>query len=378
MPKPKPFFKKQQKKGGGQEGAGKKKQKVRPKALFNAGQKQKRKMHPEEAAWIEQQKAHQQHQQGKQGGKAAVATPPASTGRAGARLLPKHAEGDALLDSFKQRLSGSTFRLLNEQLYTTPSPYAAQLLKDKSRFREYHDGYRHQLAMWPTNPNQLVIDALLGDRRGRFAQNKKQHVAGHIPPSWVIADMGCGEAGIAKAMLKAGHGHKVHSFDLCNEGNPLVTVSDIAHTPLDDASVDVTVFCLALMSTNWFDFLVEAHRILKDNKLLKVVEVRSRLPKPEQFVGLVEALGFTSTWWDTVDTHFIAFDFVKGVKVVEGRRRPEDDDDRETLGQKRRRQRDMIAATAAAASGEAEVGSSGPEPRYPPNEVLTPCLYRRR
>ena len=356
MPKPKFFFHKkakQQPKGGASHGAAKKE-----KALFNVGQKQPRAPPPH---------ARSGATPGDAGPAGAAPGASKQAARAGSRLAPRHAEGDALLDSFKQRLAGSAFRLLNEQLYTTPSPYAAQLLRDEQRFREYHDGYRSQLAMWPTNPNRLVVDALLGDRRGRFfLGSKAQHVKGHIPPGWVVADMGCGEAGVASALDAAGHGHVVHSFDLCTGGNPRVTVSDIAHTPLGDGSVDIVVFCLALMSTNWFDFLLEAHRVLKHNKLLKIVEVRSRLPKPEQFVALVEHIGFRCLWWDTVDTHFTAFDFVKGAPT-------QTDADDEDGGARKRKRFAPKPEDAPSADGAANT-----EPRYPPNEVLLPCLYRRR
>lgn len=37
----------------------------------------------------------------------------------------------------------------------------------------------------------------------------------------------------------------------------------MAHVPLEDASVNVAVFCLSLMGTNLRDYLLEAHRVLK-------------------------------------------------------------------------------------------------------------------
>lgn len=43
---------------------------------------------------------------------------------------------------------------------------------------------------------------------------------------------------------------KVHSFDLVAKF-PHITATDMANVPLPDASVDVGVFCLALMGTNW-------------------------------------------------------------------------------------------------------------------------------
>lgn len=77
------------------------------------------------------------------------------------------------------------------------------------------------------------------------------------PPTYVIADFGCGEAELSKSVKQ-----KVHSFDLVAT-NDCVTACDMAHVPLADSSVDVAVFCLSLMGTNLHDYLVEANRVLK-------------------------------------------------------------------------------------------------------------------
>lgn len=67
---------------------------------------------------------------------------------------------------------------------------------------------------------------------------------------------------------------KVHSLDLVSTV-PGVIACNMAHTPLADASVDVAVFCLALMGTDYGAFLAEAHRVLKAKGWLWVAEVRS-------------------------------------------------------------------------------------------------------
>jgi len=51
----------------------------------------------------------------------------------------------------------------------------------------------------------------------------------------------------------------------------------MANVPLEAKSVDVVVFCLALMGTNLADFIREAHRVLKDNGRVQIAEVRSRI-----------------------------------------------------------------------------------------------------
>lgn len=74
-----------------------------------------------------------------------------------------------------------------------------------------------------------------------------------------MADFGCGEAQLASSLPDA----TVHSFDLV-AASDLVTVCNMAHTPLQANSVDVAVFCLSLMGTNLSDFIKEANRVLKE------------------------------------------------------------------------------------------------------------------
>ena len=45
--------------------------------------------------------------------------------------------------------------------------------------------------------------------------------------------------------------------------NDLVTKCDMKNVPLNNESVDIAVFSLSLMGTNVIEFLLEAHRVLK-------------------------------------------------------------------------------------------------------------------
>lgn len=77
------------------------------------------------------------------------------------------------------------------------------------------------------------------------------------PKSHLIADMGCGEAALSQRIP-----HTVRSFDLVAKA-PGVEACDMARTPLLSASMDVAVYCLALMGTDLTQYLVEANRVLK-------------------------------------------------------------------------------------------------------------------
>lgn len=73
----------------------------------------------------------------------------------------------------------------------------------------------------------------------------------------------------------------VYSFDLVSKED-FITACDIAHVPLEDGSLDIGIFCLALMGTNWSEFIAESNRCLHEGGQLWVgiaATVESRLPK---------------------------------------------------------------------------------------------------
>ena len=69
------------------------------------------------------------------------------------------------------------------------------------------------------------------------------------------------------------HVQKTHSFDLVSPA-PHVTACNMASVPLESASVDVAVFSLALMGTDYGLFLLEATRVLRHKGWLWIAEVR--------------------------------------------------------------------------------------------------------
>ncbi|KKY34138.1 putative methyltransferase domain-containing protein [Diaporthe ampelina] len=197
--------------------------------------------------------------------------------------------------SMREKLISARFRHLNETLYTRPSAEAFSLFNESPEmFTEYHEGFRRQVEVWPQNP----VENFLAEVRRRARQRqppKNQHRGGGqqdaakadvmlpLPRNratnvCTIADLGCGDARLAselqreKAKLKL----DVLSFDL-HSPHPLVTKADIANLPLANSSVDVAIFCLALMGTNWVDFLEEAYRVLRWKGELWIAEIKSRL-----------------------------------------------------------------------------------------------------
>lgn len=132
----------------------------------------------------------------------------------------------------------------------------------------------------------------------------------HSKKSLVVADMGCGEAKILRRFLNS-PSMKIHSFDLA-ASHPQVVIADMTKVPLENASVDIVIFCLSLMNTNFLEAIKEARRILTPkNGILRIAEVESRFEDgPMQFAKAVEALGFKRRIVDTKHKVFTIFEFI--------------------------------------------------------------------
>lgn len=191
--------------------------------------------------------------------------------------------------SMRQKLISARFRHLNQTLYTTPSAHSLSLFSENPEmFHEYHEGFRRQVEVWPENPVDTYIEQIRqrgkvrGPVRGKPGAQESSSSSQLLPlprteGTCYIADLGCGDAMLTQKLEKDKKKLKVQvfSYDLQNP-SPFVTKADIANLPLEDDSVDVAIFCLALMGTNWVDFIEEAFRILRWKGELWVAEIKSR------------------------------------------------------------------------------------------------------
>ncbi|XP_072432767.1 uncharacterized protein rrp8 isoform X1 [Chiloscyllium punctatum] len=204
----------------------------------------------------------------------------------------------ALRNKMEERLKSARFRYINEQLYTLSSAEAVKLFsEDRDSFQVYHQGFTAQMERWPENPVDRII---------QYIRNR--------PSTAVVADLGCGDCKIAQSVS-----NEVHSFDLVAL-NEHVIVCDMANVPLHAESVDIVVFCLALMGTNLVDFLREANRILQPGGILKIAEVASRFEDVRSFTSVLGSLGFKLISKDTQNRYFYLFDFMKnGSPVKKGK-----------------------------------------------------------
>ncbi|KAE9571046.1 25S rRNA (adenine-N(1))-methyltransferase [Colletotrichum fructicola] len=198
---------------------------------------------------------------------------------------PAPAKLTPLQAAMRQKLISARFRHLNETLYTRPSAEAYQLFEDSpDMFSEYHEGFRRQVEVWPENP----VDGYIRDIKLRAKQRfpprgmppKNPNGPQPLPRTdgtCIIADLGCGDARLASTLASESQKLRlqIKSYDLHSPAK-FVTKADIANLPLEDGSVDIAIFCLALMGTNWIDFIEEAYRILHWKGELWIAEIKSR------------------------------------------------------------------------------------------------------
>ncbi|KAK3352329.1 methyltransferase-domain-containing protein [Lasiosphaeria hispida] len=223
-------------------------------------------------------------------------TPAAPPPSAVTKLTPLQA-------SMREKLISARFRHLNETLYTRPSAEAFELFDESPEmFSEYHEGFRRQVDVWPENPVEGYIRELEARAKVRHMPKGVRHdfsnpiASAHLLPLprsireggiCTVADLGCGDGALSARLQPSLKRLRldVRSFDLQTGGNPLITRADIARLPLPDCSVDVAIFCLALMGTNWVDFVEEAYRVLRWKGELWIAEIKSRFTVPNKKGG---------------------------------------------------------------------------------------------
>lgn len=292
------------------------------------------------------------------------------------------------------KLSGSRFRWINEQLYTISSEEALSLIKQQpSLFDEYHQGFRSQVQSWPENPVDVFVDQIK-TRATTRAVNAPGGLPGMPNKKVVIADMGCGEAQLALDVSKflkdhnKGKGKKfqrgsynkrpsgglnieVHSFDL-KKANDRITVADIKHVPLADGLCNVVIFCLALMGTNFLDFIQEAYRILAPKGELWIAEIKSRFTESnknakaedvgQEFADALKLCGFFHKKTDNDNKMFTRFEFFKPPQDIIDERKAKLERKRKFIEQETEKEELL------------KKREQNPEGEW----LLKPCIYKRR
>lgn len=166
------------------------------------------------------------------------------------------------------------FSKMNNRWYATASDKTHErLANNPEEWAHYHTLYRQLRETWPVVPYKEEITWLLA-REG-----------------YVVGDFGCGEAMIA---TEAGIKHTIHSFDHVAIDKRVIAC-DITRVPLEDQTLDVAIFCLSLMGTNFTDYIREAHRCLVIDGHLHIWEAASYFDDVKKFAAALARLGFDVT-----------------------------------------------------------------------------------
>ena len=135
-----------------------------------------------------------------------------------------------------------------------------EIQKDPTEWLEYHKARHENMKDWNEIPYEYIASQI---------KNKNR----------VVGDFGCGE----NLMKNCIPDNKVYSFDHYSiPGDDSVIVCDMAHTPLEDNSLDVAVFSLALWGTNYEDYFKEAYRLLNYDGLMYIAEPSKSYTKEER------------------------------------------------------------------------------------------------
>ncbi len=233
--------------------------------------------------------------------------------------FPSNPQLTPLQQRMTAKLMSSRFRHLNEVLYTSPSDQAMRLFTESPQnYTSYHAGFRAQVAVWPQNPVEELIEDVKSRGKVSVPSQKKMwrdqkkgkkpresssdgaaangEIIGKVDPlprtrgTCTIADLGCGDAHLAASLhpLRTSLNLNLLSFDLAKGDTPnmhLITVADISNllsVGIRDGSVDVAICCLSLMNTNWVSVVDECSRIVRGGGEVWVAEIKSRFARQGQ------------------------------------------------------------------------------------------------
>jgi hypothetical protein len=172
----------------------------------------------------------------------------------------------------KTQVRHGDFTTLNRRWSTSQSTTIHERLqRDASEWYLYHTLYRETREKWPEQPFERIA----------------RHI--RIRPDWVVGDFGCGECLLRRALPQ----NSVMSIDHVAWDDQVI-VCDMFSTPLEEACLDVAVFSLSLMGTNWIDYLREAYRTLKPYGYLFIAEPQKKWQdRTEELKQAIEAEHFS-------------------------------------------------------------------------------------
>lgn len=181
------------------------------------------------------------------------------------------------------------FSEMNKSWNTTNSKdNHKRLNKDKTEWFKYHELYSNSRNKWNEIP-YIELSKKIKDR-----------------PDWIVGDFGCGENLLSKEIK-----NKVHSFDHVAIDESVISC-DLTDVPLHNNVLDVVVFSLSLMGTNYKEYFDEAYRVLRPMGVVFIAEPATRWEdREEELKGMLEASGFKVTGDIKHSDRFIYVDAIK-------------------------------------------------------------------
>jgi superfamily II DNA or RNA helicase len=174
-------------------------------------------------------------------------------------------------DEKRIQISSFISNFNNKGKRTEHSKLHKALTENPSEWHEYHRLRRETMKEWEEIPYEYIATKI---------KNKRQ----------IVGDFGCGDNQM-KIHIPY---NKVYSFDhiACDD---TVTACDMAHTPLEDESIDIAVFSLALWGCNYEDYFKEAYRVLTFDGLMYIAEPSSSYTDNEkmELINILRRNGFT-------------------------------------------------------------------------------------
>ena len=155
------------------------------------------------------------------------------------------------------------FTKLNNKINTQKSETTNKnIQRNPQLLVEYHRQFDEVKKGWDVHPVNVIANKI-----------NELKLPAHIIMKLVIGDFGCGKGELMELLKE----NKMYSFDHHNIINEKIIPCDMKSVPIKDEKLDVAIFSLSLMGTNWPDYIVEAKRCLAKNGFLFIAETTKSL-----------------------------------------------------------------------------------------------------
>lgn len=176
------------------------------------------------------------------------------------------------VEARRRRSSYGDFATLNARWNKARSSVTHErLTTNPEEWCYYHTRMLEYEKTWQVNPRSECVE----------------HLKENLPKGAVVGDFGCGQGKLAEDLKEI---HTVHSFDHIAI-RPDIVNCDMAHTPLDDGTLDAAIFSLSLMGSNLADYIKEAYRTLRLGGQLLIWHLAEHHDR-DRFVEGLKEFGF--------------------------------------------------------------------------------------